>query len=79
MPTNQEDLANGHTNLHCHSSFFLCFGPQFLGACASLRSVVGHVDDEFCNDDLEDEFVPPWNDRMYEMVSFAIKISTHFV
>ena len=41
--------------------FFFCFwfsGPQFPNACSSLRSVSGIVDDELCNDDVEDDRVP---------------------
>ena len=41
--------------------FFVFLGPQFPGACSSLRSV-SVVDDGSCNDDVEDEHVPVLED-----------------
>ena len=35
---------------------------QFLGACSSLRSLSGLVDDGSCNDGVEDELVPVLED-----------------
>ena len=85
-PTIQEDLENRrpHLDFKSPSNFVLDFpSPWSPGACSSVLSVSGLVNDESCKDDVEDEFAPvledTWKEKRYEVVRYAQKIFTYLM